>query len=364
MISPRKLAVLLLVLSACHDASGTTESKPKQTEQGSAVATGSAGSAAIDTPKPAEKPPEPDESYVPAEFKSGMSRWKDIGVYVDGKPIAFMTFGELPITLKPVWVKDEVSVNKPPGCPECPDRKVAYTRFYRFTDYLKALGIDIKKVKMIHVVGPKLSNTIAATGKDLQSKAADEFMFRFGGLTSGKAIPHTPDNFGNDRSADKISSVMVYIDRKPPTITRDGIELDGVEQLGVPYYGEPLRGGIRIYLDDKLAAIIKRQELDPKLATTTPDGELHWSLAKFLEKNGVDTSKVVEGWVIRDERRQEMIPWQELSTETFTAASQSGKSNQGNVTLGDKKIVVNALALHTRHIDKTELPEIKPDEEY
>ena len=358
----KKLAVLLFALAACHDAGGTTKATPKEMgSAGSAVAvetgsaTGSAGSAAE---------PDDKESYVPAEFKSGMSRWKDIGVYVDGKPIAFMTFGELPITLKPTWVKDEVSVNKPPGCPECPDRKVAFTRFYKFNDYLKALGIDIKKIKAIHVMGPKLSDTIVATSADLQSKAADEFTFRFGGLTSGKAIPHSADNFGNDKSPDKISAVMVYIDRKPPTVTRDGIELDGVEQLGVPYYGEPLRGGIRVYLDDKLAAIIKRQDLDAKAAVQTPDGELHWSLKQFLEKSGVDTSKIVEGWVIRNERREEMIPWAELSTDSFTAASQSGKSNAGNVLLGDKKIVVNALALHTRHIDKSELPEVKPDEEW
>jgi hypothetical protein len=297
---------------------------------------------------------------VPAEFKSGMARWKDIGVYVDGKPTAFLTFGELPITLKPVWVKDEVSINKPPGCPECPDRKVSQQRFYRFNDYLKALGIDIKKVKAIHVYGPKLTDTIAATGQDLQSKAADEFMFRFGGLTSGKAIPHSADGFGNDKSPDKISSVMIYIERKPPTVTRDGIELDGVEQNGVPYYGEPLRGGVRIYADDKLAAIIKRQELDPKQATQTPDGELHWNFGQFLKARGVDTSKLVEGWVIRNERREERIPWADLEKMTFTASSQA----KGNVTLGDKKIEVNALALHSRHVTDDELPKIGPDEQW
>ena len=358
-----KLAALLFAFAACDDAGGT-ETKAKQTEttSGSAVA---AGSGSADVPKPAQKPLDPPESgYTPAEFKSGMARWKDIGVYVDGKPIAFMTFGELPIGLKPVWVKDEVSVNKPPGCAECPDRKIAYTRFYRFTDYLKELGVDIKKVKAIHVMGPKLSDTIVATGADLQTKAADEFRFRFGGLTSGKAIPHSANNFGNDKSPDKISSVMIYIDRKPPTVTRTGIELDGVEQTGVPYYGEPLRGGVRVYLDDKLAAIIKRQDLDPKAATQTKDGELHWDLKQVLAKNGVDTSKVVEGWVIRGERRTEEIPWSELSKMSFTADSQAGKSTQGNVTLGDKKIVVNALALHTRDVDKSELPEVRPEEEW
>jgi hypothetical protein len=143
-------------------------------------------------------------------------------------------------------------------------------------------------------------------------------------------------------------------------VTRDGIELDGVEQTGVPYYGEPLRGGIRIYEDDKLVAIIKRQDLDPKQATQTPDGELHWNLSAFLKSHGVDTTHLVEGWVIRGERRQEKLPWSDLEKMSFTASSQQ----KGSVTLGDKALVVGALALHTRPIKDTELPKILDEEEW
>lgn len=353
MTLSNRLVPLLLAIVACRDATGTEKkSAPEKTVE--------AGSGSATLPRPADKPAEPDETYVPAEFKSGMARWKDVGVYVDGKPIAFMTFGELPITLKPTWVTDEVSVNKPANCPECPDRKTTQMRFYKFTDYLKALGIDIKKVKAIHVYGPKLSDSIAATGKDLQSKAAEEFMFRFGGLASGKALPHAPDGFGNDRSPDKISGVMIYIDRKPPTISQAGVILDDVEQTGVPYYGEPLRGGIRVYADDKMAAYIKRQDLDPKLATQGPDGELHWPMGVWLKSRGVDTSKLVEGWVIRGERRTEKIPWSELEKMTFTASSQA----KGSVTLGDKKYVVGALALHSRPIKDEELPKVLDEEQW
>ena len=168
-----------------------------------------------------------------------------------------------------------------------------------------------------------------------------------------------PPNFGNGKQPDKINSVMIYIDRKPPTITRDGIELDGVPQDGVPYYGEPVRGGVRIYLDDKLATIVKRQELDAKQAKQTPDGELHWSFADFLKSKGVDTSKIVEGWVIRDNRREEKIPWDQLSKMTFSAGAQA----QGGILLGDGQgIRANAVALHTRAIKPDELPVIQPDE--
>jgi hypothetical protein len=365
-----RLLLLALAVAACRDATGGKQQKIAPAPYaGSAVApTGSAagadGGLFIPQQKPPDTPPtaSTDPDYVPAEFKTGMSRWKDIGVYLDGKPIAFLDFGELPITLKPTWVKDKVSDDKPPGCPieKCPGWKWSQMRFYKFTDYLKSLGVDIKRVKMMHVYGPKFSQTIAVTGKDLQSPAAEDFTFRFGALVGGKAIPHVPPRFGNGKQPDKINGVMIYIDRKPPTITRDGIELDGVPQDGVPYYGEPARGGVRVYLDDKLAAIVKRQELDPKKAQQTPDGELHWSFADFLKSKNVDTSKIVEGWVIRDERRAEKIAWGDLSKMSFTAGAQA----KGGILLGDGQgIRANAVALHTREIKPDELPVIQPDEQ-
>jgi len=365
----RRLFVLsLFAFAACKDATGKqAESKP--VEPTPTAPQGSAGAPQVAetnkqlegaTKKDANKGDQEDSDWTPAEFKKGMARWKDVGVYVDGKPIGFLTFGELPITLKPTWVKDKVSAEKPPNCPECPAWKWSKQRFYRFTDYLKAIGIDIRKVKVMHVYGPRLSQSIVTTGKDLQSKRADGYMFRFGMDVAGKALPWTPEGFGNGKTPDKISGVMIYIDRKPPTVTRDGVELDGQPITGVPYYGEPIRGGVRVYIDDKLAAIIKRQELDPKKATQSPSGELEWSFGEFLKSKGVDSSKVVEGWLIRDERRKEKFAIADLEKMMFSASSQA----KGGVILGDKKLRANAIALHTRPISNDELPVILPEEEW
>jgi hypothetical protein len=298
--------------------------------------------------------------YVPAEFKTGASRWKDTGVYLDGKPIAFMNWAELPITLKPTWVKDKVSAEKRPGTND-PGWRWAQQRFYKFTDYLRALGVDPRTVKEIHVLGPKTTDTIVATGRDLMSKKAAGFMFRFGFDVSGKAIPQVPENFGNGRTPDKISAVMIYVKKQPPQIVEDvGFVLDGRPIDGVPYYGEPLRGGVRIYLDDRLAVLLKRQDLDQKIATVDKDGTPHWAFYDYLKSRGVDTSKIVEAWVIRDERRQERIPASELATMTFSATAQA----KGVIMLGDKKIAANALALHTREIKPDELPVVLPDEDW
>lgn len=366
----RLFAVSLFALAACKDATGKqSDSKPVAPAVQPPQAPGSAASRRVAQTnvalegapkKDAEKGDREDSDWTPAEFKEGMARWKDVGVYVDGKPIGFLTFGELPITLEPTWVKDKVSTDKPPGCPECPAWKWSKQRFYKFTDYLEAIGIDLRKVKVMHVYGPKLSQTIVVTGKDLLSKRADGFMFRFGMDVAGKPLPWVPEGFGNGKTPDKIAGVMIYIDRKAPTVTRDGIELDGKPVTGVPYYGEPIRGGIRVYLDDRLATIIKRQELDPKQAKQSATGDLEWSFGEFLKQKGVDTRKIVEGWVIRDERRSEKIPWAELEKMMFSASSQA----KGGVLLGDKKIRANAIALHTRPIKNEELPVVLPEEEW
>lgn len=364
----RLIAVSMFALVACKDANGK-QNDPKAVEAKAAPAAGSAAApqiaqsnAALEAVKKKDdkKGDQDDSDWVPAEHKKGSARWKDTGVYVDGKPIGFLTFGELPITLKPVWVKDKVSQDKPPGCPECPAWKWSKQRFYRFTDYLKAIGIPPAKVKVIHVYGPRLSQSVVATGKDLTSKQADQFMFRFGMDVGGKALPWVPEGFGNGKTPDKIAGVMIYIDRKAPTVTREGIELDGKEVNGVPYWGDPIRGGIRVYLDDKLAAIIKRQELDPKQAKQLPTGDLVWSFGDFLKSKGVDTSKIVEGWVIRDELRQEKIPFAELEKMTFAASSQA----KGGILLGDKKIRASSIALHTRPVKDSELPVILDEEKW
>ncbi len=301
----------------------------------------------------------PDDAgdWVPKEYGSGLSRWKDTGVYVDGQPVGFLTWGELPIRCKPTW--DPVKVGAEKHNASEPGWKWGRERHYRFTDYLRALGINPGAVNELHVYGPKLTETLIVTGRDLVSPAANQFWFTFGGITEGKPLPHAPEKFGHGRIGDKINGVMIYIKKKPPTLTDEGLFLDGEEQLGIPYYGEPVRGGVRVYLDDKLATIIKRQDLDPKQATVGADGNPRWRLAQFLTAHGVDLSHVAELWTIRDETRGEKFSRGELDKLTFQASSQS----RGGVLLGDKEVVANAIALHSRPLTPADMPLPMQDDE-
>jgi hypothetical protein len=132
----------------------------------------------------------------------------------------------------------------------------------------------------------------------------------------------------------------------------------------VPYYGEPIRGGIRVYLDNRLAAIIKRQELDPKKATKAANGELEWKLGEFLSSQGVDTSKVAEMWVVRDEYRKEKFAGADIAGLMFQASAQArgGVLLHGAEANGDL-IRANAIALHTKPVAPEDMPFATPDDD-
>jgi hypothetical protein len=345
----KKIIPLLLLLNAagCRDRSDLTPA-PKPI-----------AAAAVAAPDAKEAAVEGDPDYVPAEHKSGNARWKDTIVYVDGQPRGVLTFGELPVPLEPTWVDEQSPREIRPNSNDTGYVSVKRRR-YRFTDYLKAIGVDVAAVKAIHVYGPKFTDSIIATGAQLRSKEGAGLMFRFGADVGGKAIPVVPADFGNGRSPDKISSVMVYIKRIPPKlIPQDGFYLDGQKVVGVPYYGEPLRGGVRVYLDNRMVAVIKRQELKPETAEKLPDGTLRWKLHEFLATAGIDDSGVVQAWTIRDERRQETLSQEELAVATFEAAPQA----HGEVLFSAKKLRAQAIALHRRVITQDEIPKILPDEE-
>ncbi|HTK17047.1 MAG TPA: hypothetical protein VL769_11690 [Acidimicrobiia bacterium] len=355
------VTAIAIAVSGC----GTNKTDPQKANANDAGKHG----ARIEGGTPAKPIDDPNfgklKDYVPAEFKSGADRWRDTGVYLDGKPIGILAFAELPLTLKPTWLKVKASAIKRADHPEELGWRWAKERRYKFTDYLISVGVDPKRVKAIHVYGPHTTESVVVTGEQLNSKAAENFTFRFGAKVAGKAIPDVPPDFGNDLSPDKITAVMIYVDKKPPTLDRkQGMILDGELVDGVPYYGEPLRGGVRVYLDNRLVAYIKRQELPQASATIDADGNPHWKLFDVLSSQGVDASKVVEAWVIRDEQRKERIAGADLVGLEFQASAQASKSSDsaGSMLLGPNKYPARAIALHTKPVDPASIPALDPDE--
>jgi hypothetical protein len=289
----------------------------------------------------------------------GAKKWRDTGVYVDGKPVGILSFGELPIALQPIWIEERHSAEIEPG-QKGPGYRIVKERRYRFVDYLKAVGVDLARVREIHVMGPKLTEVIVASGAQLRSRLGKGFMFRFGGAVGGKAIPIVPLGFGNAVKPDKISAVMVYVDKVPPVLAGDdGLVLDGIPVTGVPYFGEPLRGGVRVYQDDRLRFVIKRPLLRQTQPAQIVDGKPRYALWSLLEAHGVDTTRLVEGWIVADERYRERLTREQLQALTFEA----GDKEKNEILLGPGRTRVRALSLHARALTAADLPQIFPGED-
>lgn len=297
------------------------------------------------------------DEYVPAEFKAGAERWRDTGIYVDGKFYGLLTWPELPLALKPVWIPVKASAPKRYGTADTGWRW-AKERRYRFSELAVALGLDLAKIREMHVYGPRFSESIIVTGKELRSKLAEDFYFRFGSIVRGKALPSVPAGFGAGGTPDKVSAVMIYVEKTPPVLDRDvGLVLDGEVQSGVPYFGTPLRGGVRVYKDDRLVAYIKRQDLPVTEANTT-SGEPRWDLYAYLQRHGVDTADVVEGWVVREEKWAEHLDAAQLRTMWFSAGSQA----KGHILLGEQQYKTQALILRSHVLAAADIPAADPDE--
>lgn len=271
-------------------------------------------------------------------------RWRDVTVYIDGAAAGVLSFGELPIALKPI-ASDE--------------RGAIESRRYRFRDLLQALGVDLAHVSQIQIMGVRPADVIVASGAELRAPAADAFQFRYDGGIEGKPVAMAPPRFGQGVAPETIAAVAVYVAKKPPSLIADkGLVLDGKPVVGIPYYGEPLRGGVRVYVDDRLALQIKKRLLHDSEPATVVDGLPRYRLWDFLAEHGVDTSKIVEGWVIADQRRSRKLTRAELGAVTLAM----GDNHQNELFVGGEKNLAQAIALHSRALAPGELPRVRPDD--
>jgi hypothetical protein len=290
--------------------------------------------------------------------QNGNNKWKDTTVYVDGKPVGVLGFGELPARLKPVWIEEQHSAEIEPGS-HSPGFVTVKSRRYRFIDLLRAYGVDVARINQIQLMGPKLTEVIIASGAELRSKNGQNFMFRFGSIIGGKAIPVVPPNFGNHFMPDKIAAVMVYVDKKPPELVPgEGLMLDGKPVDGVAYFGEPIRGGIRLYANDHLAVQVKQVVLRALKPVESVHGLNRYALLPLLQSHGVDTSKLVDGVIIADEQWKRRLTRAELERATVAM----GDRHVNEVAIDGEKFNAQAVAVHSHQLSADETPHIRPEE--
>ncbi len=284
-------------------------------------------------------------------------RFKEAGVYLDGKPLGVLQFGELPVPLAPVWFEERAAIPFKPGH-EGPRYRMAKQRRYRYRDYLAAMGVDVAKIKELHIYGGnRHAAAVVIPGDSIRN--VDGFQFRFGGHVWGKPIPACPAQVGDGKCPDQIGTMAIYVDKDPPKRKGGYFYFDDKKVEGIPYLGQPIRGGVRVYLDGPMVTTVKRNKLKAQgLKFTGPEGKESYKLFDFLKSQGIDTNKVQEAWIVQYDRRIARLPRAKLLSLTFKA----GEAGAGEILLGEEEIATHAIMLHTKPVPDEDLPALTDEE--
>ncbi len=228
------------------------------------------------TPRPAPHPVVPP----PADGdhgggKKGEGQFRDTAVYLDGKAKGVLRYSELPPGLEPFTM------------PEIDDLDVA--RYYRLGDYFTRVGIDVAKIKQIHVYGSH-DRVAIITGEEFRA-VKDRMLFDFTQQTTGKARARWAQLHALPRHAmvDVILGISVYQDKAPPAYEHGELLVDGQVVEGIPYVEDGIPKGTRVYVDSKLTGWVRRKTLPDKLiAPGSERVHAKFSTEAFLAYSGAD----------------------------------------------------------------------------
>ncbi|MEJ7601500.1 MAG: hypothetical protein WKG01_26585 [Kofleriaceae bacterium] len=379
---PKLVAILALALGCGNRSDGSVN----QDRVGSATGGGSSIGSGSNAPAPAPAPgsgsqrPRPgDLDHTAAGSGSGSNpvihgdKWSDTEkggqafkafkeswVYVDGMPRGVLLYPEVPVGLPVAWKDDVEGLDFLPGHKGPKTKKVQLMR-YRLADYLQAIGVDLKKIKYVYLHGKGL---IEIPG-DRFRKFAYGITFDWVGNNLAKTRFFWPTTMKTNTAYDRYVAVSVFIDKPRLTLDRHSNPfIGGQEVFGIPYFGSPLRGGFRVYVDNKLATIIKRNELGTVGRTNldNPKAPPEWDLRKLLESQGVKVEPVAGDLVIsKDLVNQKRTRLDEAYVKNLRFKQESESS--GGLLLGKDALSATALHLYTKgHVPAVgELPVLRRD---
>lgn len=264
-------------------------------------------------PETAAAAPEPaqDKPWIPAEHQN---KWKEAAVFIDGVQVGVLAWEELPRSLR----RDE------------PTPRVT------LAEYLKALGHVPRRVREVHAYADAAHATRFGAA-ELKSLA----------LTFSSREADAPPALG---ALERVAAIAVYAKKRAPKVHDDGTVWEGTQQLTgtIPYFGPPRRGGVRVYLDGKLAAWIKRNRLpDEALVEGSAEaGQPRWDLFAFLEDAHVRVGKVLGGEALLNGKAGAPLDRGDLTQAQF----EMGPRKSGAIVLlaHGQRIEASTLHLYTR----------------
>jgi hypothetical protein len=207
--------------------------------------------------------------------KKGEGQFRDTAVYLDGKARGVLKYSELPPGLDPFPM------------PEIDDLTIP--RYYKLTDYFTRIGIDVSKIREMHVYGSH--DRIAVISGDELRAAKDRVLFDFTQQVAGKArarwaqthaLPHHP-------MVDVILGISLYQDKPAPVYKHGELLVDGQPTDEIPYVEDGIPKGTRVYVDGKLTGWVRRKTLPDKLiAPGSERVHAKFSTDAFLTYVGAD----------------------------------------------------------------------------
>jgi hypothetical protein len=203
----------------------------------------------------------------------------DVPVFVDGKQVAVLRYGELPPGTEPITI---------------PSNSHHAERYFRVSDYLRGIGVNVDHLKAVHFAD-KNDRIASVEGSELRGDE-DRFVFDFTATTGG--MPQMDWNTAGLKTMLRIDyfyAVNVFVTKKPWEIDRRRhcYDDDGECRPVARFTDEPMMKGTRVYVDGKLVSYVKRRLIsESALASKTSDDEAIFSTDKYLSSLGVQTASV------------------------------------------------------------------------
>ncbi|MEO1420239.1 MAG: hypothetical protein AAFU66_04695 [Pseudomonadota bacterium] len=271
--------------------------------------------------------------------RQGGGRGRISSVYLDGKPLAAIRYGELPKGLGVVWYSYGIR-----------DTTGEFPRFraFRLADYLELLGVDIAKLKGIFLTAGRTTRISYLAPKELLKYRKGMF-FSFSGGTAGRAQMRYAKGVKTNDQIDKLLNVYLFRDVEAPTWdpARQLFEHQGKRMSKMPAVRQkfPARA-TRIYFNDRLLTHVQRRQLrTPGAADEEEPTDSHsMSVVDYLKKQELSVRAIRRVEVVAND--QTVLELSQKKARQYRISVKPGSGGWATVRPGDH--LAQAIRAYTR----------------
>jgi hypothetical protein len=296
---------------------------------------------------------------VVPEGQHGSRRLKnlDVPVLVDGEQVAVLRHGELPGAL----VAHDDKAN---GVDE--------KRYYRFSEYFTAIGLDVSKIKAVHFQANH-ERVASLEGSELRAQSA-RFVFDFVGGDEGM-VKSAYDTTGlkNAFHSTEMYAISVFVKKDAPAVdtSRSCYVVDGKCSNALAYVDGKVPTGTRVYADGKLVGMAKRRMLADTLVMGSDGEDTKYSVAKFVTALGADAEHATAIDLLQGDDVVARFDSTEWNKDSSALSFKLPKHNHGKIRVfvpasvqaksdspANREALVTAIIVHHRSVKTTELAPI------